>query len=130
MLKTLVLSNISESLLLDASAVEDIGASHDLRSELVALSEEAATLDESVAEIVWEWKALGEDKLDLDRVVAEQLGERVNGSAELEITGEGDDQVVDGTQLLTDGEKVEDGLGWVLSASIAWGNVSISSSEG
>jgi hypothetical protein len=118
MLKALVFSNVSKSLLLHASAIENISASHNLRGKLVALSNEAAAIDESCAELVWEWEGLREDKLDLDGVVAEQLGERVNGSAEHEITGEGDDQIVDGTQFLTDGEKIEDGLGWVLSASV------------
>ena len=51
--------------------------------------------------------------------MAQELAEGVDGAAVLEVAGEGDDEAVDGSELLADGEEVEEGLGRVLAGAVA-----------
>ncbi len=52
-------------------------------------------------------------------VVLEEFDEGVDGATVAEVADEGDGSAGDGAQLGADGEKVEEGLGWVLAAAVS-----------
>jgi hypothetical protein len=114
-LDLLVQRQVLETLLLHASAVDDVGRGDDLRGKLVGLDTELATTLESAADLLGEIDLLGCNKVDCAVVVLQQLAERVHGAAVLEVTDEGDGETVGGTNLLTDGEEIQEGLGRVLA---------------
>lgn len=119
-LQPLILIQVLESLLLNSRAVQDIAAGDDLRGELGAFDEELARLGfYDIADVRWDGKCLWGNELDGDVVVLEQLDERVDGSSVFEITGEGDSQAGDGTELFSDCEQVQECLCRMLLAAIA-----------
>lgn len=117
-LKSLVLGEVLEALLLDASAVQDVRASDDLGSKLSRLGNQQASFEKLVAKVLGQGELLGGDKLDADVVEAEKVGKTVDGAAVLKVSNEGDGEVVDGSELLTNGEEVKEGLSGVLTGSV------------
>ncbi|KAI6769204.1 hypothetical protein HG531_010308 [Fusarium graminearum] len=99
--------------------IQDVTAGQDLRSKSLRLAEKLAGSDELLSDLGGQSQGLGSNKLDLDLVVSEQVHKRVHRSAVEKVTKEGDGQALDGTQLLTDGEEIEEGLGGVLLAAVA-----------
>ncbi|KAF3384345.1 hypothetical protein F1880_003105 [Penicillium rolfsii] len=97
-LQTLVLGKVGEALLLHTSGVQNVGASNDLRSELLRFA----------------------DKLTRGhKLLTDLLGQsQLLGATVLEITGESDGQASDGTKLLADSEQVQEGLSGVLNGTI------------
>ena len=118
-LDLLVQRQILEALLLHAGAVDNVGRGDDLGSELVRLNTNLTTALESAADLLGELDLLGCHKVDCAVVVLQQLAEGVHGAAVLEITDEGDGETVGGTNLLTDGEEIQEGLGGVLARAVA-----------
>ena len=118
-LDSLVFVLCRETLALHTCAVKDITASQDLRSESLRLAEELTRSDKLLADLGRKGQGLGSNKLDLDLVVSEQVHKRVHRSSVEKVTKEGDGQALDSTQLLTDGEEIEEGLGRMLLAAVA-----------
>lgn len=117
-LETLVLIKVVETLLLHASAVEDVGAGDDLGRKHGRLGEQDSAISKVVADVIRHGKSGRSNQLHADVVMLEELGQRVNSAAVLQVTHKGDGEVIDGSELLADREKVEEGLGGVLKRSI------------
>jgi hypothetical protein len=117
-LDLLVQREVLETLLLHTSAVDDVGRGDDLRGKLVRLDTELTAALEGAADLLRKINLLGSDKVDCAVVVLEQLAERVHGTAVLEVTDEGDSETVGGTDLLTNGEEIQEGLGRVLARAV------------
>ena len=118
-LDLLVERGILKALLLDASAVEDIGLGDNLWSEVVGLGQELARSLQHVAKVLWKSELLWRDKLDLDIVVLQKLAEGVDWTTVLEITSKGDGETSDGSSFLANREQVHESLSWVLLAAVS-----------
>lgn len=118
-LQALILGNVVEPLLLHARAVENIRTCDNLRRQLVELSNKHAAVGKLVADMRGEREVRRGNELDLDIVVEEELGKRVDGTSVAKVTGEGDGEVIDGTELFTDSKEVEECLRRMLTRTIA-----------
>jgi hypothetical protein len=118
-LDLLVLLLGGEALLLHTCAVKNIAASENLRSKSLRLAEKLAGSNELLSDLGRQRQCLGSNELNLDVVVSEKVHQRVHRSAVEKITNEGDGQALNSTQLLTDGEEIEERLCGVLLAAVA-----------
>ena len=75
--------------------------------------------DDLLTDLLGQGKLLRGNKLDTDVVELEQLDERVNGASVTQVTSEGDGQAGHSSELLTDGEQIQERLGRVLDAAVA-----------
>ncbi|KAH0294696.1 carbamoyl-phosphate synth, partial [Aureobasidium sp. EXF-3399] len=117
-LDLLVQRQVLEALLLHTGAVDDVGRGNDLGSKLVGLDTDLTTALKGTADLLRKLDLLGCDKVDCAVVVLQQLAKRVHSAAVLEITNEGDGEAVGSTNLLTNGEEIEEGLSRVLARAV------------
>lgn len=117
-LQALVLGLIVEALPLDAGTVDDVGVGNHLLGQGVTLFNDHALGGENIADLTRELETGGGGELDLNAVVLEEIRKGMDGAAMLEITSKGNGQVIDRSELLTDGEKIEESLSRVLLGTV------------
>jgi len=104
-LQLLVRCEVFKSLLLNASAVQDVASGHNLFCELCGNDDLLAGLrPNQCKDFRWQGKELRRDELDRDIVVLEKLDERVDCTTISEVANERDGQSSDSTKLFPNGE--------------------------
>lgn len=105
----LVLGEVLEPLLLDASHVQHVGAAEDA-GETRRLEDRDARLDRLGLDALRHREGCGGDEVEGDRVEREEANEAVDGAAVLEVADHGDREAVDRAELFADRVDVEEGL--------------------